>query len=58
MKGDGSARVTPSLVTWPSLIASSRADCVRGEARLISSASSTLAKTGPSSKLKLPSRGL
>jgi hypothetical protein len=37
----------PSTVTCASLIASSRADWVRGEARLISSASSTCVKIGP-----------
>ena len=35
------------MVTWPSFMASSRADCVFGVVRLISSASRTLAKTGP-----------
>ena len=58
MKGDGRGRVTPSVETCCSLIASRSADCVRGEARLISSARSTFAKIGPSLKLKLPSRGL
>ena len=37
----------PSTVTWPSAMASSSADCVFGEARLISSPSTMLAKTGP-----------
>ena len=36
-----------STVTWRSSIASSSADCVFGDARLISSASTTLAKTPP-----------
>jgi len=35
------------MVTCPSFIASSRADCVLGVVRLISSANRTLAKTGP-----------
>jgi len=35
------------LVTCPSFMASSRADCVFGVVRLISSANRTLAKTGP-----------
>ena len=37
----------PSVVTWRSLIASSRADCVLGVARLISSAKRKFVKTGP-----------
>ena len=45
--GSGSACVVPSTVTWCSAIASSSALCVRGGARLISSASSTCAKIGP-----------
>ena len=36
-----------STVTWRSSIASSSADCVFGDARLISSASTTLANTPP-----------
>ena len=43
----GSGRVTPSTVTCCSAIASSSADCVFGVARLISSTSTTFAKTGP-----------
>ena len=39
--------VASSIETWPSLIASSSADCVRGVVRLISSASTTFAKIGP-----------
>ena len=35
------------MVTWPSFIASSNADCVLGVVRLISSASRKLVKTGP-----------
>ena len=45
--GSGKLRVSPSTVTWPSAIASSSALCVRGEARLISSASKIVVKTGP-----------
>ena len=47
MKGGPSGCVWPSTVTWRSSIASSRADWVRGVARLISSASTMLAKIGP-----------
>ena len=47
MNGGVSWWVVPSTVTWRSAMASSRADWVLGEARLISSASTTLAKTGP-----------
>ncbi len=49
-KGDGRLAVTPSTVTWRSPIASKRADCVRGEARLISSARTISLKTGPGRK--------
>ena len=52
-KGAGSACVSPSIVTFASCIASSRADWVRGVARLISSATTTLAKIGPGRKSKL-----
>ncbi len=38
IKGWGRRRVTPSTVTWPSSITSSRLDWVLGEVRLISSA--------------------
>src|SRR5262245_57052131 len=55
MKGDGSSLVSPSIVTWRSSIASSRADCVLGVARLISSASRICAKTGPGRNSKSPS---
>jgi len=55
--GVGSRWVVPSIETCPSLIASSSADWVRGEARLISSASTTFVKIGPSLKRKLPSLG-
>src|SRR5918994_1049979 len=49
MTMNGRARwyVTPSIVTWRSCMHSSSADCVLGDARLISSTSSTFAKTGP-----------
>src|SRR5918994_3700407 len=47
MNGGGRGYVSPSIVTWLSCIASSSADCVFGEARLISSTSRTFAKTGP-----------
>ena len=45
--GRGRSRVTPSTDTVRSSIASSSADCVRGVARLISSASTIDANTGP-----------
>lgn len=48
MNGCGTAWVTPSTVTFCSSMTSSSADRVFGEARLISSASTTEAKTGPS----------
>src|ERR1044071_7017256 len=47
MNGMSSVWVVSSIETWPSLIASSSADCVRGVVRLISSASTMLAKIGP-----------
>ena len=52
--------MVPPTVTLCSCIASSRADCVLGVARLISSASTIWAKIGPGWKLKtrLPSRRL
>ena len=50
--GSGSARVSPSTVTWCSSIASSSALCVLGVARLTSSASITCAKIGPGWNLK------
>jgi hypothetical protein len=49
-KGRSSRRVCPSEVTCRSCIASSSAACVFGGARLISSASSRLAKIGPGRK--------
>ena len=51
-KGLGSACVRWSTDTWRSSIASSSALCVRGPARLISSASSTWVNTGPGWKTK------
>ena len=56
MNGCGTAWVTPSTVTCPSSITSSRADWVFGEARLISSASTMAWKIGPGWKVKLPCR--
>ena len=47
MNGGGRARLAPSTVIWRSSIASSSADCVFGDARLISSASTMLANSGP-----------
>ena len=47
MNGCGSGWVVPSTVTPRSSIASRNADWVRGVARLISSASTTLANIGP-----------
>ena len=51
--GSASRRVTPSTVTCCSAIASSRADCVFGIARLISSTRTTLANTGPGPELEV-----
>ena len=47
MKGRGSGCVTPSTVTCPSSITSSRLDWVLGEVRLISSASTIWLITAP-----------
>ena len=47
MNGCGTSCETPSTVTRPSSITSSRADWVLGEARLISSASTRWWNTGP-----------
>ncbi len=44
-----------STVTWPSAMASSSADWVLGEARLISSPSTMGANTGPGRNSKQPS---
>ena len=54
MKGCGNGRVTPSTVTCRSSMASSKADWVLGVARLISSASTTCATTGPGRHSKSP----
>ena len=51
-KGRGSGCVAPSTVTWRSSMASRKLDWVRGVARLISSASTRLAKIGPGLKSK------
>src|SRR5438445_4430813 len=56
--GRGSGRVSPSRLTWRSSMHSSRADCVRGVARLISSASTTWAKIGPGRNSKSCNRWL
>ena len=53
--GTPASRETPSIVTRPSSITSSSADCVLGLARLISSASTMLAKMGPAWNSKTPS---
>ena len=47
MNGRGAWWVTPSTVTCASSMTSSSADCVLGDARLISSASTMDANTGP-----------
>src|SRR5919108_3207598 len=47
MNGRTSSCVSPSIVTWFSCMHSRSAACVFGEARLISSTRSRLAKTGP-----------
>ena len=47
MKGRGTGWLTPSTVTWPSSMASSRADWVRLVARLSSSARKRLHSTAP-----------
>ena len=52
MNGLGSRWVVLSTVTWRSSMASSRADWVFGEARLISSPRTTLAKMPPGRKVK------
>ena len=46
--GSGIANVSRPMVTWRSCITSSSALCTFAGARLISSASSRLVKTGPS----------
>ena len=57
MNGSPTSWATPSTVTRPSSMTSSRADCVLGEARLISSASTMLAKIGPGWKSKVDLAG-
>ena len=47
IKGWGTGRLTPSTVTWPSSMASRRADWVREVARLSSSARKRLHITAP-----------
>src|SRR6476661_2215852 len=54
MNGGPTGWVTPSTVTADSSITSSNADCVFGDARLISSASTMDAKTGPGWNSKAP----
>ena len=46
-KGEGTRRLTPSTVTWPSSMASKRADWVREVARLSSSAKNRLHSSAP-----------
>ena len=57
MNGSGSGRVTPPAVIWRSAIASSRADCTLGGARLISSTRTSEWKSGPGTKSKRASSG-
>ena len=54
-KGSGTGCVSWPIVTWRSCITSSSADCTFAGARLISSASRKLQKTGPSSVSNVPS---
>ena len=56
--GRSSGYVSPSIVTCVSCIASSSADCVFGEARLISSTRRTFANTGPGRNSNSPVRWL
>jgi len=56
--GGGKGYVRPSMEACPSLMASSRLDCVLGDARLISSPRRMLVKIGPFLNVKLPSLGL
>src|SRR5918994_5422030 len=58
MNGGCRGYVSPSIVTWISCIASSRADCVFGEARLISSTRRMFANTGPERNSNALSRWL
>ena len=50
--GIGTSNVSPPIDTWCSAMTSSSADCTLAGARLISSASTKLAKIGPSSTSK------
>ncbi len=52
-KGRGRLKVWPAAVTWPSCIASRSAACVFGGVRLISSAKTTWANSGPCTNRKL-----
>ncbi|CFS55697.1 Uncharacterised protein [Mycobacterium tuberculosis] len=54
MNGIASLWVWPSMLTWPSAIASNSAACVFGGVRLISSASNRLVKIGPARNSKRP----
>ena len=54
MNGRGRGSVSPSIVTCPSSIASSSAAWVLGGVRLISSASTIVANTGPLRSSKRP----
>jgi len=56
--GSGSRWASPSTDTWPSCMASSKADCVLGGVRLTSSASRTLVNTGPGRKASSPPRNV
>ena len=56
-KGSGTGYVVCAIVTWCSCITSSSALCTLAGARLISSASRKLQKTGPSSVSKVPWSG-
>ena len=51
--GSSSLRICPPAVTCLSCIASSRADCVLGVARLISSASTICEKIGPAMNVEI-----
>ena len=56
-KGSGMGWLTPSTVTWPSSMASSRADWVREVARFNSSARKRLHSTAPGWYCISPVRG-
>ena len=55
--GSGTGMVSRPIVTWCSCITSSSADCTFAGARLISSASRKLQKTGPCSVSNVPVSG-